>query len=186
MSERQRVAHDVKAPLSVISGYAELLLVRNDETTRREAPARILEAVERLSAEIDGLLELVSRENETDPLGEVACRTIVLVDDDPTIRSLLRATLSEDVYEIVEAGDAASAVETIERERVDLVVLDWRLPDGDGGHVLAEVKARWPELPVIVLTAETGAAAERADAFLTKPFSPVELLDLVDRLLRTG
>lgn len=186
MRDWQRLAHDVKTPLSVISGYAELLLVRNDEKTRREAPTRILEAAERLAAEIDGLLELVARERGVAPRSGAAPRRIVLVDDDPTLRSLLRATLSEDVYEVAEAGDAAGAVATIEREPVDLVVLDWRLPDGDGGHVLAEVKARWPELPVIVLTAERDAAAEHADAFLTKPFSPVQLLDVVDRLLRTG
>jgi len=180
----QRVAHDVKTPLTVISGYAELLLARDDEKTRREAPARILEAVERLSAEIDRLLELVPRQHETLHVGEAATRRIVLVDDDPALRGLLRATLPEDAYEVVEAGDARSAVETIEREAVDLVVLDWLLPDGTGGEVLAQVKARRPTLPVIVLTADAGALAEGADAFLTKPFSPVELLDLVERLLR--
>ncbi|MEX0674580.1 MAG: response regulator, partial [Gaiellaceae bacterium] len=74
----------------------------------------------------------------------------------------------------------------LEREDVDLVVLDWRLPDGNGGQVLAQVKARWPELPVIVLTAEAYAEAGAADAFLTKPFSPLHLLDEVERLLGRG
>ena len=183
MTGWHRVAHDVKAPLSVISGYAELLLTRDDETTRREAPARILEAVERLSAEIDRLLELVSRESETIQVGEAATRRIVLVDDHPALRGLLRATLPEDAYEVVEVGDARSAVEAIEREAVDLVVLDWRLPDRNGGEVLTQVKARRPELPVIVLTAEAQAEAGAADAFLTKPFSPLELLDVVEQLL---
>jgi signal transduction histidine kinase len=51
------LAHDLKTPLSVIVGYAELLRSRDDEATRREAPERILEAAERLRREIDALVE---------------------------------------------------------------------------------------------------------------------------------
>lgn len=54
---RSALAHDLKTPLSVIVGYAELLRARDDETTRREAPERILEAAERLGLEIDALVE---------------------------------------------------------------------------------------------------------------------------------
>ena len=181
--DRATLAHDLKTPLSVISGYAELLRARDDEATRREAPLRILEAAERLSAEIDQLLELLDGRVPGEDDGELPVRRIVLVDDDRALRGLLRATLPEDVYDVVEAGDARSAVETIEREAVDLVVLDWLLPDGTGGDVLSQVKAYRPDLPVIVLTAEADVDAQAADGFLTKPFSPIELLDLVERLL---
>ena len=181
--DRATLAHDLKTRVSVISGYAELLRARDDEATRREAPLRILEAAERLSAEIDHLLELLDGRDTGDDDGELPVRRIVLVDDDRALRGLLRATLPEDVYDVVEAGNARSAVETIEREAVDLVVLDWLLPDGTGGDVLSQVKASRPDLPVIVLTAEAGVDAQAADAFLTKPFSPIELLDLVERLL---
>ena len=54
--ELSRLAHELKNPLSVIAGYAELLLVRDDERTRREAPARIREAAELMSRRIDALL----------------------------------------------------------------------------------------------------------------------------------
>jgi CheY-like chemotaxis protein len=181
------LAHDLKAPLAVIAGYAELLRDREDESIRREAPLQILEAARRLTDDIDGLLErLVEMEEIPDRAGALPSRRIVLVDDDRTLRGLLRATLPEDDYEVLEAGDARSALATLEREVVDLVVLDWRLPDGTGGQVLEQVKARWPELPVIVLTAEAYAEASAADAFLTKPFSPLHLLDEVERLLGRG
>lgn len=178
------LAHDLKTPLSVISGYAELLRTRDDESLRHEAPVQILDAAQRLGAEIERLLEVLI---ETEALPEVThpgqAFSILLVDDDPILRSLLRATLPEEEYEVVEAGDAASALAALEREATDLVVLDWRLPDGSGGYVLAEAKARWPGLPVIVLTAEAYAEAGAADAFLTKPFSPLQLLDEVERLI---
>jgi CheY-like chemotaxis protein len=181
-ADRETLAHDLKAPLAVISGYAELLRVRDDETTRRDAPLRILEAAERLSGQIDRLLDhLDGRDAQPAEPGR-PLRRIVLVDDDRALRGLLRATLPEDEYEVVEAGDTRAAVAEIDGD-VDLVVLDWLLPDGTGGDVLAEVKARRPDLPVIVLTAEADAPADAADAFLTKPFSPIELLDLVERLL---
>ena len=181
------LAHDLKTPLAVISGYAELLRDRGEESIRREAPLRILEAAQRLAAEIETLLErLVEIEEIPDRTGALPACRIVLVDDDRILRGLLRATLPEDDYEVLEAGDAASALATLEREAVDLVVLDWRLPDGTGGQVLEQVKARWPELPVIVLTAEAYAEASAADAFLTKPFSPLHLLDEVERLLGRG
>ncbi|MEX2210510.1 MAG: response regulator [Gaiellaceae bacterium] len=109
-------------------------------------------------------------------------RLILLVDDDASLRELLRATLPEDDYEVIEAGDARGALAAIDGQDVDLVVLDWRLPDGTGGDVLAHVKAQRPDLPVIVLTAEARVEAEQADAFLRKPFSPLALLDLVDVL----
>jgi signal transduction histidine kinase len=55
--DRDALAHDLKSSLSVIVGYAELLRARDDETIRREAPERILEAAERLGLEIDALVE---------------------------------------------------------------------------------------------------------------------------------
>lgn len=70
----------------------------------------------------------------------------------------------------------------------DLVLLDWRMPERSGAEVLAETKRRHPDLPVIVLTAEGERHRPEAetlgvDEFLTKPFSPLQLLDAVERLL---
>jgi CheY-like chemotaxis protein len=101
----------------------------------------------------------------------------------------LRATLPEDDYDVVEAGDGDEALELIAQERPDLVLLDWSMPRRAGADVLDEIKQRHPALPVVVLTAEHQpthralAEALGVDVFLTKPFSPIELLDTVERLL---
>jgi DNA-binding response OmpR family regulator len=117
-------------------------------------------------------------------------RALLLVDDDPTVRRLLSLTLPMQDYEILES-DGPDAVELARRGRPDLVFLDWRLPGARGEDVLRELKAERGELPVIVLTAEHAqreretALALGADLFLTKPFSPLELIGAVERLLGT-
>jgi DNA-binding response OmpR family regulator len=90
---------------------------------------------------------------------------------------------------VLEASDGDQALELIGREPPDLVLLDWKLPGRAGSQVLDEIKHRHPALPVVVLTAEHQpphralAEALGVDVFLTKPFSPMELLDTVERLL---
>ena len=112
----------------------------------------------------------------------------MLVDDDPLVRRLLSLTLPDEGFEIVES-DGSDAVELARREQPDLVFLDWRLPGVRGEDVLRELKSAGSTPPVIVLTAEQ-APRERwtalelgADPFLTKPFSPLELIEAVERLL---
>ncbi len=116
-------------------------------------------------------------------------RRILIVDDDASVRSLLRNTLPEVEYEILEAADGAEALMQFRAEPPDLILLDWRMPGMGGSSVLDAVKDQHPQLPVIVLTSEVQdhhrALAETlgVDAFITKPFSPLELLDTVERLL---
>lgn len=114
---------------------------------------------------------------------------IVLVDDDEWVRRLLRTTLSGDDYEIFEAANGDDGLRLVEEQSPDLVVLDWQMPGRHGSLVLDAVKERRPTLPVVVLTAEQRPSQRElaetigADAFLNKPFSPLELLDLIERLL---
>lgn len=114
---------------------------------------------------------------------------IVIVDDDEWVRRLLRTTLAADQYEIFEATDGEEGLRIIDAAAPDLVLLDWQMPGRHGSLVLDAVKEARPTLPVIVLTAEEResqrelAESLRADAFLNKPFSPLELLDLIERLL---
>ena len=116
-------------------------------------------------------------------------RRIVVADDDGSVRSLLRLTLPADGVEVVEARDGEEALDLIGDRLPDLLLLDWRMPGRSGADVLEHVKRVHPELPVIVLTADakgpSRALAELlgADTFLTKPFSPLELLETVERLL---
>lgn len=116
-------------------------------------------------------------------------RRILIVDDDESVRSLLRNTLPEVEYEILEAADGEEALKQFRAEAPDLILLDWRMPEMGGSSVLDAVKDQHPQLPVIVLTSEVQdhhrALAESlgVDAFITKPFSPLELLETVERLL---
>jgi len=113
----------------------------------------------------------------------------LIVDDDESVRSLLRMTLPEDGYEIDEATDGEQALALVEERVPDLVLLDWKMPGRHGSLVLDELKSRHPELPVIVLTAEIAehhrdlAESLKVDVFLTKPFSPLELLETIERLV---
>jgi DNA-binding response OmpR family regulator len=116
-------------------------------------------------------------------------RRILIVDDDDSVRSLLRMTLPEDEYEIDEATDGEQALARLDERVPELVLLDWKMPGRHGSLVLDELKRRHPKLPVIVLTAEIAehhrslAEALKVDVFLTKPFSPLELLETIERLL---
>lgn len=178
---RSALAHELRNPLAVISGYAELLRLRDDERTRLEASERILAAVAQLSRTLDAAIDRFLPSDRPQPTGTVP--RIALVDDDEPLRRLLRATLVPSEYEVVESGSGDDALALFARERPDLVVLDWNLPGRSGGEVLSELKSRRPDVPVIVLTADQRAQAPAADAFLLKPFSPIELLDLIERLL---
>jgi DNA-binding response OmpR family regulator len=114
---------------------------------------------------------------------------VLIIDDDESVRALLRTTLPPDEFEVLEAVDGDEGLRLVAESDPHLVLLDWRMPGRHGSLVLDELKERRPTLPVIVITAEQQehhrALAEslRVDAFLTKPFSPLELLDTVERLV---
>ena len=118
-----------------------------------------------------------------------ARRTLLVVDDDDSVRALLRTTLSDEDFLVVEAEDGDLAMQRIGDMKPDLILLDWQMPGRHGALVLDDVRHRYPELPVIVLTAE-GRQPQRelarslgASVFLTKPFSPLEVIETVERLL---
>ena len=185
------VAHELKNPLSVIVGYAQLLRLRKDEPTRVEAADRIMEAAERLRALIDGAASPESSALAVQRADGAGGR-ILIVDDDVSIRSLLRLTFPADGYHIVEAGDGDEALALVEVREPDVVLLDWNMPGRSGADVLTELQRSHPTVPVIVLTADTQAKPRQlanslgARSFLTKPFSPAELLSTVEDLVATG
>lgn len=113
---------------------------------------------------------------------------VLIVDDDDVIRSLLRATLPAEGYDVVEVEDGEHAL-TFPEDAPAVVVLDWRMPGLSGQETLPELKRHYPHTPVIVLTAEGSARVEKearalgADLFFSKPFSPLQLLTAVEGLL---
>ena len=118
-------------------------------------------------------------------------RTILIVDDDESIRRLIATTL-EDVsgYRLEQAGDGAEAVERAREARPQIVFLDIEMPGVNGIEACRRLRSEpaTAEATIVMLTGETGDIAERsaqaagADLFLTKPFSPLHLLQLVDRI----
>jgi two-component system phosphate regulon response regulator PhoB len=114
---------------------------------------------------------------------------ILLVDDDPALRTLLRTTFELADVEVAEAENAEAARRRIRATRPDVIVLDVSMPGVTGLELCKELKesAYTKDIPVVLLTGSTGgtsATAKRAgaDAFLRKPFSPLELLAVADRL----
>ncbi len=114
---------------------------------------------------------------------------LLLVDDDPGIRALLGATLDAVDVELDEAADASAALAAIDVNRPDAIVLDVNLPGVDGLSLCRRLKRsrETKDIPIVVLSGSDGgteaAAAEAgAEAFLRKPFSPLELLAIVERL----
>lgn len=117
--------------------------------------------------------------------------TVLIVDDEPTIRQVVVQYLRREGYATLEAGDGDAARELLERERPSLVVLDLMLPGTDGLTLCRWIRDR-SQLPVIMLTAR-GEEADRivglelgADDYVTKPFSPRELVARVRTVLRRG
>ena len=116
-------------------------------------------------------------------------RLVLVVDDEPAIVRLVRATLQADGFAVAAAGSGEAALEAVERERPDLVVLDLMMPGIDGFETLRRIRAR-RQTPVIMLTARAGDADKLrglqggADDYLTKPFNPDELAARVAAVLR--
>jgi CheY-like chemotaxis protein len=187
------LAHKLKTPIAVIAGHAELLAIRDDDETRTTAASQILAAARRLTQEVDALLGIDGELAAVAHAENGAARRsgpparVILIDDDVFVRRLLRMTLPPEDFEIAEAGDGDIALAIAEVQRPDLVLLDWRMPTVSGETVLMHLKDRYPNVAVVVLTVEgeqrSRAGELGADAFLTKPFSPVELLRTVERLV---
>ena len=118
-------------------------------------------------------------------------RGVLIVDDDQFIRKLIKTTL-EDVadFDLHEAADGVEALELAARERPVLVFLDVDMPRLDGIEACRRLRDQnqADDTTIVMLTAAHGDAVEReaesagADLFLTKPFSPLDLLRLVDGL----
>lgn len=117
--------------------------------------------------------------------------TILIVDDEPAILDLVRFTLEDAEVRVVEASDGMEALALARRVRPDLILLDVHMPRLDGLEACRQIR-RDPALartPIVMLTA-AGQEADRArgreagaDEYLTKPFSPLALLALVEALV---
>ena len=114
---------------------------------------------------------------------------ILIADDEPEIRDLLRLYLENEQYEVVEAEDGRQALSLLREKKPDLCVLDIMMPKMDGYHVLQELRKE-SNIPVLILSAKD-ADSEKilglnlgADDYLSKPFNPLEAVARVNSNIR--
>ena len=119
-------------------------------------------------------------------------RRVCLVDDDILVRDALALGLGDAGYQVTTAPGAAAGLDIMARTPVDALVTDINMPGTDGGQLIAEVRARWPILPIVVISGTSvvdghalmeTARQLGADAAIVKPFRARQLVDLLDRLI---
>ena len=120
-----------------------------------------------------------------------AKKTILVLDDDPSLRHMLQVLLEQDGHAVITAGDVQSALAQCKVQLPDLMVVDLMLPIEDGEMFLREFRRRWrhEEVPAIVLSASSArheiARRLGVEATLSKPFFAEDLRELVARLVGT-
>lgn len=121
-----------------------------------------------------------------------AAHRICLIDDDAMVREALSLGLRDAGFDVITAPGAAAGYDIAAREGVDAVVTDINMPGTDGAELIAQLRARWPTLPVVAISGTNVIDGEPvaeiaqkrgADAALIKPFRARELADLLKRLL---
>jgi two-component system KDP operon response regulator KdpE len=116
--------------------------------------------------------------------------SILVVDDEPAIRRLLRTSLSSQGFQVVEAADGKQALAEIEQSRPDLVILDLGLPDISGLDLIRILRAGGSAVPILVLSSRTDEKGKvealdlGADDYVTKPFGSGELFARIRAALR--
>lgn len=115
---------------------------------------------------------------------------ILIVEDEASIVTLIQYNLEQSGYETLVADNGREALKLVEEEKVDFIVLDLMLPEIDGLEVCRRIRKTGNDVPIIMLTAKseeeskiTGLRAG-ADDYLTKPFSPKELIARIEAILR--
>jgi DNA-binding response OmpR family regulator len=123
---------------------------------------------------------------------EEKLKRVVCVEDEPEMIDLIRLILGRRGFEVIGADGGKKGLEAIREQRPDLVLLDLMMPDMDGWEVYQQLKANknTRSIPVIVVTAKAqsidkvlGLHIAKVDDYISKPFSPQELLDSVDQVL---
>lgn len=116
-------------------------------------------------------------------------RRVLVIDDDPQIRKLLRLMLQGEGYEVIEAGGGEAAVDLCRRQSCDLVITDIRMPGKDGLETICELRKQFPRLRLIAMSGDgqdrlLAAQDAGADLAISKPFSRLGLSNVVHRAMR--
>jgi DNA-binding NtrC family response regulator len=114
---------------------------------------------------------------------------ILVVDDERIVLDSCRRVLEADGFKVLLVPSTDKALEAMKTEGFDLLLVDVKMPERDGIYLMREVKEKWPDIPIIVMsgydTAETIAEAAKVGAatFIAKPFTPDELLKTVRQVI---
>ncbi|MFD2043500.1 response regulator transcription factor [Ornithinibacillus salinisoli] len=115
--------------------------------------------------------------------------TILVVDDDPHIRKLIRLYLENSMYDVLEAEDGQEALDLLEHQHVDLAIVDVMMPKIDGYELTEDIRS-FLDIPILMVTAK-GESQDKVkgfragtDDYVVKPFDPVELTLRVEALLK--
>lgn len=117
---------------------------------------------------------------------------IVVIEDDPEMIELVKLILAKDGFQVTGAGNGREGLETIQEVAPQVVLLDLMMPDMDGWEVYQSMKANdaMKNIPVIIITAKAqsidkvlGLHIAKVDDYITKPFSPTELLNSVRKVM---
>jgi class 3 adenylate cyclase len=207
---KSKLRHELRTPLTALKGYGEMLLEDAQEASADivvDDLQKLLNAAKRLLARLDGLIEFASGENEEVPVagpgqslftaleriarprgdeitaGKPGAYRILVVDDHESNRDILSRRLTRDGHQIVTAATGESALDLVEREPFDLILLDLLMPGMSGYEVLERLKCdpRHSEIPVLMISAlneiESAVRCIEAGAedYLAKPFDPILL-----------
>ncbi|MCK5054554.1 MAG: response regulator [Anaerolineales bacterium] len=119
-------------------------------------------------------------------------KRVVCIEDEPEMIDLVRLILGRKGFSVIGANGGIEGLETVQRERPDLVLLDLMMPDMDGWEVYQQMKAddELRDIPVVVVTAKAqsidkvlGLHIAKVDDYITKPFGPQELLESVEKII---
>ena len=122
-------------------------------------------------------------------------KRVVCIEDEPEMIDLVRLILGRKGFQVIGANGGVEGLDTVRREKPDLVLLDLMMPDMDGWEVYQQMKAdaELRDIPVVVLTAKAqsidkvlGLHIAKVDDYITKPFGPQELLESVAKILGEG
>jgi DNA-binding response OmpR family regulator len=119
-------------------------------------------------------------------------KRVVCIEDEPEMIDLVRLILGRKGFQVIGANGGIEGLDTVRREKPDLVLLDLMMPDMDGWEVYQQIKAdpALRDIPVVVVTAKAqsidkvlGLHIAKVDDYITKPFGPQELLESVAKIL---